>query len=116
MPGMREPGRNVGGQYSKYGGYDERMGITKFQDFLFAINDDPDRRLTDEELSAAMHEEHPWGKRIPHEYSAPGSVRTIRRNYNIGTQNHGPAKRQSWPYWLENGERVRRPYPDGYLT
>ena len=32
------------------------MGITKFQDFLFAINDDADRRLTDEELSAAMHE------------------------------------------------------------
>jgi hypothetical protein len=92
------------------------MGITKFQDFLFAINDDAGRQLTDEELSAAMHDEHPWGKRIPYEFGAPGSVRTIRRNYNIGTQGHGPAKRQSWPYWIENGVRVRRPYDEPYLT
>jgi hypothetical protein len=40
------------------------MGITRFQDFLFEINDQAERRLTDEELSAAMHPEHPWGKRI----------------------------------------------------
>jgi len=113
---MRQQGRNANGQYGKYPGYDPSMGITKFQEFLFAINDDPDRQLTDEELSAAMSEEHPNGKVIPPAYEHPASIRTVRRRYNTGSQGHGPAKRQSWPYWMENGRRVRRPYPERYLT
>lgn len=43
--GLPARGRNVNGKYSAYRGYDEGMGITKFQDFLFAINDNPERRL-----------------------------------------------------------------------
>ena len=115
---MGEPvrGRNVGGKYSVFPGYDVNLGITKFQDFLFAINDLPDRRLTDEELSVAMHEEHPEGRRISPSYREKVSIRTVRRAYNTGTQNHGPAIRQSWPYWVENGQRVRRPYPEPYVT
>lgn len=108
--------RNVGEQYSKYAGYSANMGITKCQDFLFEINDLPDRQLTDEELSAALHEEHPSGRRISADYHEKVSIRTVRRRYNTNSQGHGPAPRQSWPYWLENGQRVRRPYPEPYLT
>lgn len=114
--GLPARGRNVNGKYSAYPGYDEGIGITKFQDFLFAINDKPERRLTDEELSAAMHEEHPGGKIISPDYRQQVSVRTVRRRYNTGSQNHGPAPRQSWPYWIERGARVRRPYPEPYVT
>ena len=109
-------GRNVGGQYSAYPGYNVNMGITRFQDFLFAINDRPERQLTDQELSAAMHEEHPAGRRISSDYREGVSVRTVRRRYNTGSQNHGPAPTPSWPYWLEEGGRVRRCYPEPYAT
>jgi hypothetical protein len=64
--GMR--GRNTGGKYSGYPGYATEMGITGFQDFLFEINDNPERRLTDAELSAAMREEHPDGAIIHADY------------------------------------------------
>ena len=92
------------------------MGIMKFQDFLFEINDRLDRRLTDEELSEAMQEEHPSGKRISADFREQVSVRTVRRRYNINSQRHGPAPNQSWPYWLENGRRGRRPYPKPFVT
>lgn len=87
----------MAGKYSSYPGYDVGMGITKFQDFLFAINDRPERRLIDEELTTAMHDEHPTGKLISPDFRQKVSVRTVRRAYNIGTQNHGPAGAQSWP-------------------
>ena len=106
--GSRVRGRNVGRKYSSYRGYSEDMGITRFQDFLFEINDLPERQLTDEELSAALHEEHPTGRRISPDYREPVSVRTVRRRYNTGSQNHGPARLQSWPFVIENGERIRR--------
>ena len=92
------------------------MGITRFQDFLFEINDKPERQRTDTELSDEMHAEHPKGVIIHSDYREKRSVRTVRRNYNIGTQNHGPAKTRSLPYWLENDRRVRRPYPEPYVT
>lgn len=106
-------GRNVGDKYSKYSEYSTELGVTKFQDFLLAINDRPERQLTDEELSEAMAEEHPGNKRIPPDFRMPDSVRSIRRRYNIGSQNHGPAKAMSRPYWIE---RVPRDYPDPYKT
>jgi hypothetical protein len=114
--GAGQIGRNVDRKYSNYPGYDVGMGITRFQDFLFSINDRPERQLTDEELSAEMHEEHPLGRRISADYRERVSVRTVRRRYNSGTQNHGPASTQSWPYWLENGKRVRHAYPAPYVT
>lgn len=114
--GSRLVGRNVGGKYSSFAGYSSVMGITRFQDFLFNINDRPDRLLTDEELSAAMHEEHPSGRTISPDHRDAVSVRTVRRRYNTGSQGHGPAIRISWPYWLEQGRRVRRPYPQPYVT
>jgi len=95
---MREQGANVAGRYSKYAGYSRNLGITRFQDLLFAVNDLPDRRRTDEELSHEMREEYPRGKPIPADYRDPRSVRTIRRRYNIGSQHHGPAAKQSRPY------------------
>ncbi len=109
-------GRNVEGKYEGFPGYTQTMGITKFQDFLFEINDRLDRRLTDEELSEAMQEEHPSGKRISADFREQVSVRTVRRRYNINSQRHGPAPNQSWPYWLENGRRGRRPYPKPFVT
>jgi hypothetical protein len=34
-------------------------------------------------------------------------IRTVRRRYNTGSQNHGPARSLSWPYWIgENDNRV----------
>ena len=114
--GARAIGRNVEGKYSLHPGYSVTMGITKFQDFLFEINDLPGRQLTDEELSAAMHEEHPDGKVISADYRKAVSIRTVRRRFNTGSQKHGPSKSLSWPYWSENGNRVRRPYPDPYVT
>ena len=58
---------------------------TRFQDWLFEINDRPKRRLTDDELSREMNREHPMGKQIP-----PKQVRSIRSRYNAGSQYHGP--------------------------
>ena len=109
-------GRNKNNRYSNYPGYSADMGITRFQDFLFEINDKPERQRTDTELSDEMHAEHPKGVIIHSDYREKRSVRTVRRNYNIGTQNHGPAKTRSLPYWLENDRRVRRPYPEPYVT
>lgn len=109
-------GRNVNDRYSDYLGYSPDMGITRFQDFLFEINDRPERQLTDTELSEEMHDEHPMGVIIHSDFREKRSVRTVRRAYNIGTQNHGPAKKLSVPYWNERGKRVRRPYPEPYVT
>jgi len=114
--GAPRQGRNVGGKYSRYPGYSQELGTTKFQDFLFEINDLPERQLTDDELSAAMREEHPTGILIHADYGERRSVRTVRRRYNTGTQGHGPAAKQSLPYWIEKGARVRGPYPDGLTT
>ena len=92
------------------------MGITRFQDFLFEINDLPERQLTEEELAP------PCTRSIR---PADGSHRIIASLYlcalfdadtNTGSQNHGPARRQSWPHVIENGERIRRPYAAPYVT
>ncbi len=109
-------GRNFNGRYSAYPDYNSELGITKFQDFLYKINDRTERQRTDEELSGELHEEHPEGVIIHADHREKRSVRSVRRAYNIGTQGHGPANAPSVPYWLENGRRVRRPYPDPYVT
>ena len=114
--GKPQIGRNVNEKYSGYPGYSTEMGVTKFQDFLYEINDRPERQRIDEELSEEMHEEHPEKKIIHADYRKERSVHSVRRRYNTGTQGHGPAKVPSVPYWLENGKRVRRPYPEPYVT
>ena len=112
----KSKGRNLNNRYSQHPGYRQDMGITRFQDFLFEINDRPERQRTDTEMSDEMHQEHPLGVIIHSDYREQRSVRTVRRRYNTGTQNHGPAKTLSLPYWSENGRRSRRAYPDPYVT
>ena len=60
----KSKGQNLDNRYSQFPGYSPVMGITKFQDFLFEINDRPERQRTDTELSEEMHQEHPLGVRI----------------------------------------------------
>ena len=72
-----------------------------YQDWLFEVNDQPDRRLADDEIAAEMNREHPMGKPIP-----PEHVRSIRARYNAGSQEHGPPPPgcgPSYPY-DENGQ------------
>ena len=61
-------------------------------------------------------QEHPLGVVIHSDFRETRSVRTVRRRYNTGTQNHGPARKPSLPYWKENGSRIRRAYPEPYVT
>ena len=112
----KSKGQNLDNRYSQFPGYSPVMGITKFQDFLFEVNDRPERQRTDTELSEEMHQEHPLGVRIHSDIRETRSVRTVRRRYNTGTQNHGPARKLSLPYWNENGSRIRRAYPEPYVT
>ena len=60
-----------------------------------------------------MAEEHSGNKVIQPDFRTPDSVRSIRRRYNTGSQNHGPATTLSRPYWIE---RVAQDYPDLYRT
>ena len=108
----KSEGQNLNNRYSQYPGYSPEMGITKFQDFPFEINDRPERQRTDTELSEEMHQEHPLGVTIHSDFREKRSVRTVRRRFNTGTQHHGPTKKLSIPYWNENGRRIRRAYPE----
>ena len=78
---------------------------TAYQDWLFEVNDRPNRRFADDVLAGMMNKEHPMGKPIP-----PEQVRSIRTRYNAGSQNHGPPKsgRPSYPY-NENKRQYRYP-------
>jgi len=60
---------------------------TAYQNWLFEVNDRPDRRFPDDVLAAEMNREHPRGKPIP-----PEQVRSIRARYNAWSQHHGPPK------------------------
>jgi hypothetical protein len=71
------------------------MARMQYQDWLFEVNDRPDRRLTDGEIAEEMNREHPTGKRIP-----AAQVQSIRACYNAGRNGHGPPPggRQSHRY------------------
>jgi hypothetical protein len=95
-----------------------RMGVMAYQDHTFAINDRPDRRLTDRELL------DDWSAAFPNQAAEVfvgtletrlSHVRSIRLLYNKGQQGHGkrdnsgqvvgPAETLSLPYNAE-GERT----------
>ncbi len=63
------------------------MARMQYQDWLFEVNDRPDRRLTDDELAQEMNREHPLGKAIP-----GSQVQSIRACYNAGRNGHGPPR------------------------
>ena len=76
---------------------------TPYQDWLFEVNDRPDRRFPDDVLADEMNKEHPTGKPIP-----PEQVRSIRARYNAGSRHPVLPKngRPSYPY-DENGRQYR---------
>ena len=61
----------------------------KYQDWLFDVNDESDRRFADDAIAKQMNREHPTAKKIPAE-----DVRGIRGHYNAGRQGHAPP--QKW--------------------
>ncbi len=71
------------------------MARMQYQDWLFEVNDEPDRRLTDAALAKEMNREHPMGIRIPGK-----QVQSIRACYNAGRNGHRPPRngRQSHRY------------------
>jgi len=77
----------------------------KYQDWLFDVNDELDKRFADDEIAKQMNLEHPTAKKIPAE-----DVRGIRTHYNAGRQGHGPPRneRMSYPY-DENKQQYRYP-------
>ena len=89
----------------------EMRGVTTgmlrmtYQDWLFEVNDRPDRRFPDDVLADEMNKEHPTGKPIP-----PEQVRSIRARYNAGSRHPVLPKngRPSYPY-DENGRHYRYP-------
>jgi hypothetical protein len=57
----------------------QRLRVSEYQDFTFAINGDKSRRLTDEELAVD------WRKQFPHAVAFNAfHVKGARRDYNVG--------------------------------
>ena len=59
------------------------------QDHTLAINDRPDRRLTDEELAADWCQEFPNSRAVKNGRITAEMVRTVRHLFNNGTGDHG---------------------------
>jgi hypothetical protein len=86
-------------------------GIQAYQDYTLMINDEPSRRLDDEQLLADWTRQFPDAKGcvfVGELAERLAIVRSIRRDYNKGVQNHGhrnafgslegPARHLSLPY------------------
>lgn len=117
----------------------EQMGIQEYQDYTFAINDEPGRRLTDDQLL------EDWARRFPGRDAKVfagtveerrAQIRGIRGHYNRRQKNEhgqrnefgdviGPPERISLPYdeagrqylyserWLESSLNGRSPAAAG---
>lgn len=75
----------------KFRGVTTGMGVMQYQDHTLETNDRTDRRLTDAELVADWHREHPQALHLTR-LDTDGSfwyVKRIRKNYNQGKENHG---------------------------
>jgi hypothetical protein len=71
----------------------ERMGIQEYQDYTFAINDNPDRRLTDFQLLEDWARQFPGRSAVVFAGSRDqrlDQIRGIRGHYNRRQKNeHG---------------------------
>lgn len=84
------------------------MRVMEYQDHTFAVNDQPGRRLTDEELAADWRANFPESRAVKNGRITADMVRAVRHLYNSGTGGHGTAgqRHESQPYELRDGKRV----------
>lgn len=89
-----------------------QMRIMAFQDHTFAVNDQTDKRLTDEELAKLWCAEFPDSRAVKNGRITADMVRAVRRLYNSGTGGHGTAgeTHESQPYIMQDGKRVQTKY------
>lgn len=85
------------------------MRVMAYQDHTFAINDRPDRRLTNEELAADWRAEFPNSRAVKNGRITAEMVQAVRNLYNNGTGDHGTVgvKNDSKPYVIVDGKRVQ---------
>lgn len=100
-PAEKRSGVNIG----KVSG----MRVMAYQDHTFEINDQPGRRLTNDELAADWRKEFPESKAVKAGRITGEMVAAVRSLYNRGTGGHGtPGQiRNSQPYENVNGQRVK---------
>lgn len=92
---------------SKYRGVTSKMRVMEYQDHTLAINDQANRRLTDEELVADWQREFPEAVKF-----TLAHVRGVRALYNAGKHRKGAdvPETPSQPYTVENGKRTLTVY------
>lgn len=88
------------------------LRVMAYQDHTFAINDKPERRLTDEELAQDWRNEFPNSRAVQNGRITADMVRAVRRLYNSGTGGHGTpgTEHTSHPYVLDGKNRVKSVY------
>lgn len=88
------------------------MRIMAYQDHTFEINDQPSRRLTDEQLAADWRKEFPNSRAVQNGRITADMVRAVRRLYNAGTGGHGTpgTEHNSHPYFVQDGKVVKGVY------
>jgi hypothetical protein len=82
-----------------------------FQDWTFMVNDEPDRRHTDDELLALWRREFPSAEgRVSSASFSDGLLvlRAVRAHYNVGRQGHG--HRSPAGELIGGAERLSLPY------
>lgn len=80
------------GPGNKYEGTTSAKRVMWFQDWSFMINDEPARRLTDEQLLREWRSEFPYadGKVFRKSFEDGLQIlRAVRAHYNVGRQGHG---------------------------
>lgn len=99
-PKVKAPSINIG---VKTG-----MRVMAYQDHTFEVNDQPNRRLTNDELAADWRAEFPNSRAVQHGRITGEMVAAVRSLYNRGTGGHGtPGERhESVAYAIVNGKRT----------
>jgi len=86
------------------------MRVMAFQDWTFKVNDQKDKRFTNEELAAIWCREFPESRAVKNGRITPEMVAAVRVIFNSGTNGHGtPGVRQdSQPYVKDaKGQRIK---------
>lgn len=80
----------------------QRMRVAEYQDYTFSVNDQPKRRLTDEELAAD------WRKQFPNAVAfTPFHVAGARRDYNKGVHSKAYAGKHDSRAWFADAKGAK---------